>query len=323
MTQEEPPTDKEPAKRKVVRKRVLVPRPRNNESFKPRPDQSISLPEPVVEDLAPSNKKRTKTPVVSKQTLRHPNTLDAPSLDHGGEDELSNHSIHTVSVTESAPPKKMKSSRNTQDECMIEKRQRKAVPRKNPVRKHTQESVETKNPSLKTRTQITTTLPQEEETIDNKPQAKTPGKQKETIKHPEKLAEQPAIEAPVGAQLDSAHETNPLPKKKKLVRRVRVPRTTTKRPTAEQDESVCMVNKDDTKSSVSPDDIDPVLLEAVAPAPLAQKSSKNLKRIFFNDDSDIDLDQMLNGIAAIAGTERDTKTSASKSNRISRRKVAV
>ncbi|CAD0093291.1 unnamed protein product [Aureobasidium mustum] len=84
-----------------------------------------------------------------------------------------------------------------------------------------------------------------------------------------------------------------------------------------------MVNKDDTKPSVSTNDIDTALLEAVAPAPIAKKSSKTPKRIFFNDDSDIDLDQMLSGIAAIAGTKADTKSSTSKSGRVAGKKVAV
>ncbi|KAG9582165.1 hypothetical protein KCU77_g12872, partial [Aureobasidium melanogenum] len=323
VTQQEPLTDKKPAKRKVVRKRVLVPRSRQKESLKPQPDQPIPLPEPVVEVLPTPNKKRTKTLAISKQIRRQSDTLEALPLEHGDEDKPSNHSIHTVSVTESAPPKKKDPSQDPQDVCIVEKSRKKTVPRKRVARKHVQESVETVQPSLEESTQTTTKVPLDEEDVDKKPKTETARQKRVAKKHPGKAVEQQTAEVTVDAQPDSTHETDPVPKKKKIVRRVRVPRTTTKRATSEQDESVKMVNKHDTKPSVSTDDIDSALLEAVAPAPVAKKPSKTPKRIFFNDDSDIDLDQMLSGIAAIAGTKGGTRTSTSRSSRVATRKTAA
>ncbi|KAH0036458.1 hypothetical protein KCU78_g1887, partial [Aureobasidium melanogenum] len=324
VTQQEPPADKKPAKRKVVRKRVLVPTSRQKESLKPQPDQPIPLPEPVAEDLPPPNKKRTKTPAVSKQISKQPDTLEAPLLEHGDQDKLSNHSIHTVSVTESVPHKNTKPGHDPQDVCIIEKSRKKTVPRKRVVRKHVQESVETVQPSLEESTQTTTTkVLLEEEDVDKKPKTETARQKRVAKKHPGKAVEQQTAEVTVDAQPDSTHETDPVPKKKKMVRRVRVPRTTTKRATSEQDDLANVVNEHDTKPSVSTDDIDSALLEAVAPAPVAKKPSKTPKRIFFNDDSDIDLDQMLSGIAAIAGNKGDTKTSTSRSSRVTTRKTAA
>ncbi|KAH0387784.1 hypothetical protein KCU92_g1490, partial [Aureobasidium melanogenum] len=324
VTQQEPPTDKKPAKRKVVRKRVLVPRSRQKESLKPQPDQPIPLPEPVAEDLPPPNKKRTKTLAVSKQTSRQPHTLEAPLLEHGDQDKLSNHSVHTVSVTESVPRKNTKPSHDPQDACIVEKSRKKTVPRKRVLRKHVQESVETVQPSLEESTQTTTTkVPLEEEDVDKKPKTETARQKRVAKKHPGKAVEQQTAEVTVDAQPNSTHETDLVPKKKKMVRRVRVPRTTTKRATSEQDDSVNLVNKHDTKPSVSTDDINSALLEAVAPAPVAKKPSKAPKRIFFNDDSDIDLDQMLSGIAAIAGNKGDTKTSTSRYSRVATKKTAA
>ncbi|KAG9689557.1 hypothetical protein KCU95_g7599, partial [Aureobasidium melanogenum] len=324
LTQQEPPTDKKPATRKLVRKRVLVPKSRQKDSLKPQPDQPIPLPEPVVDVLPTPNKKRTKTLAVPKQTSRQPHTLEAPLLEHGDQDKLSDHSIHTLSVTESVPHKNTKSSHDPQDVCIVEKSRKKTVPRKRVVRKHVQESVETVQPSLEESTQTTTTKVQlEEEDVDKKPKTETARQKRVVKKHPKKPVEQQTAEAPVGAQPDSTHETDPVSKKKKIVRRVRVPRTTTKRATSEQDDSVNMVNKHDTKPSVSTDDIDSALLEAVAPAPVAKRPSKTPKRIFFNDDSDVDLDQMLSGIAAIAGNKGDTRTSTSRSSRVATRKTAA
>ncbi|KAH0199348.1 hypothetical protein KCU99_g7049, partial [Aureobasidium melanogenum] len=324
VTQQEPPTDKKPAKRKVVRKRVLVPRSRQKESLKPQPDQPIPLPEPVAEDLPPPNKKRTKTPAVSKQISKQPDTLEAPLSEHGGQDKLSNHSVHTVSVTESVPHKNTKPSHDPQDACIIEKSRKKTVPHKRVVRKHVQKSVETVQPSLEESTQTTTTkVPLEEEDVDKKPKTETARQKRVAKKHPGKAVEQQTAEVTVDAQPNSTHETDPVPKKKKMVRRVRVPRTTTKRATSEQDDSVNLINKHDTKPSVSTDDINSAWLEAMAPAPVAKKPSKAPKRILFDDDSDIDLDQMLSGIAAIAGTKGDTRTSTSRSSRVTTRKTAA
>ncbi|KAH0402783.1 hypothetical protein KCU89_g2798, partial [Aureobasidium melanogenum] len=324
VTQEEPPTDKKPAKRKVVRKRVLVPRSRQKESLKPQPDQPIPLPEPVAADLPPPNKKSTKTLAVSEQISRQLDTLEAPLLEHGDQDKLSNHSIHTVSVTKSVPHKNTKSSHDPQGVYIVEKSREKTVPRKRVSRKHVQESIETVQPSLEESTQTTTTkVPLEEEDVDKKLKTETARQKRVAKKHPGKAVEQQTAEVTVDAQPNSTHETDPVPKKKKMVRRVRVPRTTTKRATSEQDDSVNMVNKHDTKPSVSTDDIDSALLEAVAPAPVAKKPSKAPKRIFFDDDSDIDLDQMLSGIAAIAGTKGDTRTSTSRSSRVTTRKTAA
>ncbi|KEQ70723.1 hypothetical protein M436DRAFT_66127 [Aureobasidium namibiae CBS 147.97] len=113
------------------------------------------------------------------------------------------------------------------------------------------------------------------------------------------------------------------PKKKKMVRRVRVPKVSTRRavPTTD-DSSVKTTDMQDAKPSTSSDDAQLSLFEAVAPALTTKKASKAPKKIFFNDDSDIDLDQMLSGIAAMAETKTTTKVATSKSRRVTRKKIA-
>ncbi|KAH0363584.1 hypothetical protein KCU65_g7342, partial [Aureobasidium melanogenum] len=228
-------------------------------------------------------------------------------------------------VGEDLPPpkKKTKPKQGTQDESMVEKSRKKAVPRKRVVRKHVQEPVETVQPSLEDSTQTTTTLPLEEESLDKKPKAKNTRQPRAPKKHIEKPLEEHIVEATVDAQQDPSHEASPLPKKKKLVRRMRVPRATAKRAISEQADSANMVNNDDINPSGRTNDIDSALLEAVTPAPIAKKPSKTPKKIFFNDDSDIDLDQMLSGIAAIAESKGDTKISTSKSSRTAKKKIAA
>jgi hypothetical protein len=65
------------------------------------------------------------------------------------------------------------------------------------------------------------------------------------------------------------------------------------------------------------------LFETIAPAPPTKKAPKAPKRIFFNDDSDIDLDQMLSGIAAMVGNKTAAKAVTSKSSRVTRKKAAL
>ncbi|KAH0342613.1 hypothetical protein KCU81_g5587, partial [Aureobasidium melanogenum] len=273
VTQQEPPAANKPTKRKV-KKRVLVPRPRQKDSLKPQPDQPISLPKPVVEDIP-------------------------------------------------QPKRKTKSDQDPQDVCLAEKARKKALPPKRVVRKHVQENIETAQSSPKESTQTITTLPLKEKSIDKKPKAKTTRQQNVTKKHLEKPLEEQIAKAPVDAQQDPTQEGNSPPKRKKLVRRVRVPRATAKRATAKEDDLSNTVNNDDTNPLASTNETDLVLSEAVAPAPIPRKPSKTPKRIFFNDDSDIDLDQMLSGIAAIAESKGDTRITTSKSSLTAKKKIAA
>lgn len=118
-------------------------------------------------------------------------------------------------------------------------------------------------------------------------------------------------------------QLDPPPKKKKVVRRVRVPKASTKRAMSLDDNQAAIAaDTDIPKESPPTDDVHVDLFEAVAPSPNTKKASKAPKRIFFNDDSDVDLDQMLSGIAAMAGAKTATKAATSKSSRATRKKAA-
>lgn len=113
------------------------------------------------------------------------------------------------------------------------------------------------------------------------------------------------------------------PKKKKLVRRVRVPKVSTKQAVPTTDNLSAKATHADVPKAPSPtDDTHVDLVEALAAAPTTKKACKAPKRIFFNDDSDVDLDQMLSGIAAMAGTKTATKAATSKPSRATRKKAA-
>lgn len=140
-------------------------------------------------------------------------------------------------------------------------------------------------------------------------------------KHVEKIWEQEPhhdlAATPVKEQPDQP------PKKKKVVRRVRVPKASTKRAMSMNDNQVAKAADTDIPKAPPPtDNIHVDLFEAAAPTPVTKKASKAPKRIFFNDDSDVDLDQMLNGIAEMAGTKPATKAATSKSSRTTRKKAA-
>ncbi|KAK6000243.1 hypothetical protein QM012_003875 [Aureobasidium pullulans] len=271
----------------------------------------------VTQEEPPPDKKPAKRKVVRKRVLV-PRSRKKESL----KPQLDQPSPPPESKT-----KKPRSSQDLWDEHIDLKTQKKAVPRKKAVQKYGKESVETKRPSLEESTQKTTHILQpNQEEIEKKPKARATGQQRIAKRPSEKLIEEPAGQGPVNAEPDVSHQANPPPKKKKLVRRVRVPRTTTNRATSEQNAStdmVNMVNKDDSEPPGSTNRVDSALLESVPSAPLAKRAYKTHKRILFNDDSDVDLDQMLNGIAAIAGTKEDTKTFTSRSSRGAKRKIAV
>jgi hypothetical protein len=259
---QEPPIEKESTKRKVVRKRVLVPRSRKKaptESHsEPPKDEPIPLIEPEVEALPPPKEKtKTKAPaVVVKRKPEQPATLDAPLPVQKTEEQPSTHSLQPT--TDPVPLKKTKLTRRLRDE-------------------------------------------------------------KTADKPAEKTLEQGIVTAPVEAQPDLEHGTTEPPKKKKVVRRVRVPKisaTTRAMPTTD----VC--NADDTKPSALAEHVPLNLPETTVPAPATKKATKAPKRIYFNDDSDIDLDQMLSSIAAMTGPKTATKTTTSKSGRVARKKVA-
>lgn len=258
---QEPPIEKKPTKRKVVRKRVLVPKSRKKASTEshsePQNVESIPLPEPEVEALPPpKNKTKTKTSAVVKRKPKPPATLDTPLPVQKVQEQPSTHSLQPT--TDPAPLKKAAPTRRLRDE--------------------------------KTADKLT-----------------------------EKTLEQGIVTAPVQEQPHLQHGTNEPPKKKKVVRRVRVPKvSTTKRAMPTTDGS----NTDDTKPSAPIEDVHLDLLKTTAPALATKKATKAPKRIYFNEDSDIDLDQMLSSIAAMTGPKTATKTTTSKSNRVARKKVA-
>jgi hypothetical protein len=131
------------------------------------------------------------------------------------------------------------------------------------------------------------------------------------------------IALPIEVQPGLEHETSQPPKKKKVVRRVRVPRTSTKPATPAAGNSSLSVATDTNvpRLAAPTEDVHKDLFKAEAPAPTTKKAPKAPKRIFFNDDSDVDLDQMLSGIAAMAGNKTATKPVTSKSSRVTRKKV--
>jgi hypothetical protein len=258
---QEPPIEKKPTKRKVVRKRVLVPRSRKKapteSHFEPPKDEPIPLIEPEVEALPPPKKKtKTKAPAVVKQKPKQPTILDAPLPVQEPEEQPNTHSLQPI--TDPVPLKRAKLTRHLRDE-------------------------------------------------------------KTADKPAEKTLKQGIVTAPIEEQPDLEHGTTEPPKKKKVVRRVRVPKaSTTTRAIPTTDGS----NTDDTKPSAPTGDLHSNLSETIAPAPVTKKTNKPPKRSYFNDDSDIDLDQMLSSIAAMTGPKIATKPTTSKSGRVARNKGA-
>jgi hypothetical protein len=264
---QEPSVEKKPTKRKVVRKRVLVPRSRQIASTKPQSelqdDEPIPLPEPEIEALPPPEKKtRAKAPAVTKRKPKQPDTLDVPLPVQEKKQEPSNEP--PPAITNPVRPKKTKPTRRLRDEKVANK-------------------------------QVGKTL--EPEVQDD------------------------IVAIPVEEQPDLDQVTHQPPKKKKLVRRVRVPKVSTQRPLPSKDESpVNTDNTNDTEPAAPIEDVNVNLVETIPPA---KKAPKAPKRIFFNDDSEIDLDQMLSGIAAMAGTKTATKAVPAKSSRVTKKKAAL
>ncbi|THZ70427.1 hypothetical protein D6C85_05954 [Aureobasidium pullulans] len=415
-TQMQPPTETKPTKRKIVRKRILVPKSRQKAPAdpepepQPRPDQLPVPPEPTPEDFAKFKRKaRAKAPVVSKNK---PNRVDIPIeplQDDGREDEPSNHPLHDVPTTEPAPSRKTKSNEETSEGTAEPKKRTKAVVRKRVVRKDIQKDTTNEQPSLKEDTKTTEPIvPLEKEMAEEIPKAKITKKRKVIKKHVDESVEQEVI-SDTQAILTNPMEGLPptlemtesvqAEKKRKIVKRVRVPRATktkvlpekddqtidaaaqdepkpsrsrpklileaetsdpfpkrpetslaqeesldkksntrerkTKVPKAKKEETTKeVVSEDTTPKPIQPkslhhskpavseaEDADLALFGSEAQVPVTKKATKAPKRVF-NDDSEIDLDHMLSGIAAMAGTGA-AKPSVTKSTRVAKKRAAI
>ncbi|THZ18356.1 hypothetical protein D6C90_09803 [Aureobasidium pullulans] len=417
-TQMQPPTETKPTKRKVVRKRILVPKSRQKAPAEPepkakpqpRPDQLPVAPEPTPEDVAKFKRKtRAKAPVVSKNK---PNRVDIPIeplQDDGREDEPSNHPLHDVPTTESAPSRKTKSNEETSEGTAEPKKRTKAVVRKRVVRKDIQKDTANERPNLKEDTKTTEPIVLlKKEMAEEIPKAKITKKRKVIKKHVDESVEQEVI-SDTRAILTNPMEGLPptlemtesvqAEKKRKIVKRVRVPRATktkvlpekddqttdaaaqneskpsrsrpklileaetsdpfpkrpetslaqeesrdkksntrerkTKVPKAKKEETTKeVVSEDTTPKPIQPkslhhskpavseaEDADLALFESEAQVPVTKKATKAPKRVF-NDDSEIDLDHMLSGIAAMAGTGA-AKPSVTKSTRVAKKRAAI
>jgi hypothetical protein len=264
------------------------------------------LPEPEVEALPPTKKKaKTKAPAVVKRKPKQPDTLDpSPTAEPQPEPPRDEPTPLPEPAAEASPLPKKRTK--TKAPATVKRKPTRSETIDAPV--HEQEH-EPSNPSVHT-------------TTDAIPSTKTnptrhARNEKEANKHAEKTLEQESYHHIVTTPV----EEQP-PKKKKVVRRVRVPRTSAKPATpATVNASENATDTNVPKPSAPVEDVHKDLFEAVAPAPATKKAPKAPKRIFFNDDSDVDLDQMLSGIAAMAGTKTATKTATSKS-RTTRNKVA-
>ncbi|TIA13547.1 hypothetical protein D6C80_06194 [Aureobasidium pullulans] len=415
-TQMQPPTETKPTKRKVVRKRILVPKSRQKAPAdpepepQPRPDQLPVAPEPTPEDVAKFKRKtRAKAPVVSKNK---PNRVDIPIeplQDDGREDEPSNHPLHNVPSVKPATFEKIQSNEDTPEGTADPKKRTKTVVRKRVVRKDIQKDTANERPNLKEDTKTTEPIVSlEKETAEEIPKAKVTKKRKVIKKHVDESVEQEVIsdtQAILEHSMEGLPPTLDMPesvqaeKKRKIVKRVRVPRATKtkvlpekddqttdaaaqdeskpsrsrpklpleeetsnsspKRPetslaqeksldkksnTRERNTKVSRAKKKETTKEIVSEDIpsqpiqpkslhysklavseaedaDLALFGSEAQVPVTKKATKAPKRVF-NDDSEIDLDHMLSGIAAMAGTGV-AKPAVTKSSRVAKRKAAV
>ncbi|THZ82526.1 hypothetical protein D6C84_05702 [Aureobasidium pullulans] len=411
-----PPIETKPTKRKVVRKRILVPKSRQRAPAdpepepQPRPDQSPVAPESTAEDVAkPKRKTRAKAPAVSK---KKPTCEDIPIgllQDDGREDEPSNHPLHDVPSFKPATFENIQSNEDTPEGTADPKKRVKAVVRKRVVRKDIHKDTANERPNLKEDTKTTEPIVLlEKEMAEEIPKAKITKKRKVIKKHVDESVEQEVI-SDTQAILTNPMEGLPptlemtesvqAAKKRKIVKRVRVPRATKTKVLPEKDDQTTDAAAQDeskpsrsrpklpleegtsnpspkrsetslageksldkksntrerntkvskakkkgtTKDIVSEDipsqpiqpkplhrsnpavseaeDADMALFEAEAPVLVTRKASKAPKRVF-NDDSEIDLDHMLSGIAAMAGTGA-AKPSITKPIRVAKRKAAV
>ncbi|THW59275.1 hypothetical protein D6D20_06626 [Aureobasidium pullulans] len=412
----QPPIENKPAKRKVVRKRILVPKSRQKAPTdpepepQPRPDQLPVAPEPTAEDVTkPKRKTRAKALVVSKNK---PNRVDIPIeplQDDGREDESNNHALHDIPSVKPATFEKIQSNGETPEGVAEPKKRTKAVVRKRVVRKDIQKDTANERPNLKEDANPTApSIPLEKEKAEEIPKAKVTKKRKVIKKHVNESVEQEVISDTQAILTNSMEGLPPTlemtesvqaEKKRKIVKRVRVPRATKtkvlpekddqttdaaaqdkprpsrsrpklpleegtsnpspKRPetshaqeqlldkksnTRERKTKVSKAKKEETTKEIVSEDIssqpiqpkslhhsklavseaedaDLALFESGAPVPVTKKATKAPKRVF-DDDSEIDLDHMLSGIAAMAGTGA-AKPSITKPTRVAKRKAAV
>ena len=410
----QPPIENKPAKRKVVRKRILVPKSRQKAPTdpepepQPRPDQLPVAPEPTPEDVAKfKRKKRAKAPVVSKNK---PNRVDIPIeplQDDGREDESNNHPLHDIPSVKPATFEKIQSNGETPEGVAEPKKRTKAVVRKRVVRKDIQKDTANERPNLKEDANPTApSIPLEKEKAEEIPKAKVTKKRKVIKKHVNESVEQEVISDTQAILTNSMEGLPPTlemtesvqaEKKRKIVKRVRVPRATKTKVLPEKDDQTTDAaaqdeskpsrsrpkfpleeetsnsspkrpetslaqeksldkksntrernvsrakKKETTKEIVSEDipsqpiqpkslhhskpavseaeDANLALFESEAPVPVTKKATKAPKRVF-DDDSEIDLDHMLSGIAAMAGTGA-AKPSITKPTRVAKRKAAV
>lgn len=412
----QPPIENKPAKRKVVRKRILVPKSRQKAPTdpepepQPRPDQLPVAPEPTAEDVTkPKRKKRAKALVVSKNK---PNRVDIPIeplQDDGREDESNNHPLHDIPSVKPATFEKIQSNGETPEGVAEPKKRTKAVVRKRVVRKDIQKDTANERPNLKEDANPTApSIPLEKEKAEEMPKAKVTKKRKVIKKHVNESVEQEVISDTQAILTNSMEGLPPTlemtesvqaEEKRKIVKRVRVPRATKtkvlpekddqttdaaaqdkprpsrsrpklpleegtsnpspKRPetshaqeqlldkksnTRERKTKVSKAKKEETTKEIVSEDIssqpiqpkslhhsklavskaedaDLALFESGAPVPVTKKATKAPKRVF-DDDSEIDLDHMLSGIAAMAGTGA-AKPSITKPTRVAKRKAAV
>ncbi|THV70681.1 hypothetical protein D6D28_04987 [Aureobasidium pullulans] len=412
----QPPIENKPAKRKLVRKRILVPKSRQKAPTdpepepQPRPDQLPVAPEPTAEDVTkPKRKTRAKALVVSKNK---PNRVDVPIeplQDDGREDESNNHPLHDIPSVKPATFEKIQSNGETPEGVAEPKKRTKAVVRKRVVRKDIQKDTANERPNLKEDANPTaSSIPLEKEKAEEIPKAKVTKKRKVIKKHVNESVEQEEISDTQAILTNSMEGLPPTlemtesvqaEKKRKIVKRVRVPRATKtkvlpekddqttdaaaqdkprpsrsrpklpleertsnpspKRPetshaqeqlldkksnTRERKTKVSKAKKEETTKEIVSEDIssqpiqpkslhhsklavseaedaDLALFESGAPVPVTKKATKAPKRVF-DDDSEIDLDHMLSGIAAMAGTGA-AKPSITKPTRVAKRKAAV
>ncbi|KAI5197427.1 hypothetical protein E4T38_07988 [Aureobasidium subglaciale] len=394
-----PEAQTKPTKRKVVRKRILVPKPRQKPSTKPQLDAQHDQPMSTSEAMqeAPTEvEKKIRKPATVKVAKRQTKEAETPVVtipEKGQEDELSNHSLHAISASRPAASKATKSSQDVQHTVVEPRSRKKAAPVRRVVRKQKPDITMTTRQVVSEDSQTTASIaPMEEKGPSKTPKATDTKKLKEVNSRAEnqleRVQETEHIDAvtptegqssPTPATREVTTETAQSPKKRKLVRRVRVPkvlaasatlkttppadltprkdgtkplRSKGRSPLKERDMNSTPEDgepKDDSRSSENrsknsqkiggalpgdtslrktsavAEDVDLSLFEAAPSAQIIKKKTKTTKapKRVFNDDSDIDLDQMLSGIAAMADPKGVTKVTASNPSRVVKRKAAA
>ncbi|KAI5235471.1 hypothetical protein E4T43_09254 [Aureobasidium subglaciale] len=395
----QPEAQTKPTKRKVVRKRILVPKPRQKPSTKPQldaqHDQPKSIPEATQE--APTEvEKNTRKPAtvkVGKRQMQEAENPVAAIPEKDQEDELSNYSLHAISASRPAASKATKFSQDVQHAAVEPRSRKKAAPVKRVVRKQKPDDTITTRKVVSEDSQTTASIvPMEEKGTSKTPKATDTKKLKEVNSRAENQLERVQETQHIDAATPTEGRANPAPatreittetaqplKKRKLVRRVRVPKVPAASATLETTSPADLtLRKDGTKplrskgrpplnerdvnstpeddepkedpkssenrtknnkkvgdslaaetslrkTSAIPADVDLGLFEAEPPAQITKKKTKTTKapKRVFNDDSDIDLDQMLSGIASMADPKGVTTVPASKPSRVVKRKAAA